>query len=386
MRRWLLPESIEDLLPRQAAQVERLRARLLETFRVRGYELVVPPLVEYLDSLLTGTGRDLDLRTFKLVDQLSGRTLGLRADITPQVARIDAHLLNRRGVTRLCYCGSVVHTLPSSLTATREPLQIGAEIYGHAGIEADVEVIRLLAESLDAAGIGPVRIDLSHVGVFRALMGAAGIEAEMEEEIFAALQAKDQPQLLFLTQQLPEPGRSALRGLSDCYGESAVLDRAERLLPGNLEIESALADLRNIGKRLSGLPVSFDLADLRGYHYHSGVVFAAYCDRHPGAIALGGRYDKVGKAFGRGRPATGFSMDLRDLAGVAESSRGEEAVLAPLAEDAALEAAIHELRDAGEIVIIALPGHDGNWHEAGCNRQLVLREGRWQVVPLLGEQ
>src|SRR5690242_7215234 len=299
MRRWLLPEAIEDLLPAEAWQVERLRRRLLDEFRAHGYELVAPPLLEYVDSLLTGSGRDLDLRTFKLVDQISGRTMGLRADITPQVARIDAHLLNRRGVTRLCYCGSVVHTLPAGLTATREPLQIGAELYGHAGIEADIEIVRLLAKSLTLGGIVASRIDLGHVGVFGALAAAAGLEPELEHDLFAALQAKDVPDLRELVAGIGEPLRSAFLALPDLSGDGAVVDRAAAVLPPLPDIARALDELRRLAAALGDLPVGFDLADLRGYHYHSGVVFAAYCYDHPGAIALGGRYDKVGKAFGR---------------------------------------------------------------------------------------
>jgi ATP phosphoribosyltransferase regulatory subunit len=300
----------------------------------------MPPLLEYLESLLTGSGRDMDLRTFKLVDQLSGRTMGLRADITPQVARIDAHLLNRRGVARLCYCGSVLHTLPSGLTATREPLQIGAELYGHAGIEADAEVIRLLAQALEIAGVTATRIDLGHVGVFRALSARGGLEAELEQELFAGLQAKDMPNLRELVGEVPEPVRSALLALPECYGGAEVLERVLALLPGDTDIEQAVGGLRKLASTLPDLPVSFDLADLRGYHYHSGVVFAAYCTGHPGAIALGGRYDKVGKAFGRGRPATGFSLDLRELCQLAPAAEAGRAILAPAGGDQALHEAV----------------------------------------------
>lgn len=384
MRRWLLPESIEDILPAAARHVEVLRRRLLDAFGSHGYELVMPPLLEYLDSLLTGTGRDLDLRTFKLVDQISGRTMGLRADITPQVARIDAHLLNRRGVTRLCYCGSVVHTLPANLTATREPLQIGAEIYGHAGIEADAEILRLLALGLAAAGVAASRIDLGHIGVFKALAGRGGLDSELEEELFDVLQAKDLPSLRELTAGVADPVRSAILALPDCYGGAEVLERAARLLPANAEISAALDDLRRLAEALRDLPLSFDLADLRGYHYHSGVVFAAYCDRHSGAIALGGRYDKVGKSFGRGRPATGFSMDLREIARIAPNAGAVRAILAPAGGDSALQECIGALRQAGERVAIELPGHEGTWAETGCDRQLILRAGQWQVVPLQG--
>lgn len=384
MRRWLLPESIEDILPAAARHVEALRRRLLDTFGSHGYELVMPPLLEYLDSLLTGTGRDLDLRTFKLVDQISGRTMGLRADITPQVARIDAHLLNRSGVTRLCYCGSVLHTLAANLTATREPLQIGAELYGHAGLEADAEILRLLALGLGEAGVSASRIDLGHIGVFKALANLGGLDAELEEELFEVLQAKDLPTLHELTQHIDEPVRSALRALPECYGGSEVLERAARVLPAGAEISAALDDLRRLAEALSDLPLSFDLADLRGYHYHSGVVFAAYCDRHSGAIALGGRYDRVGKSFGRGRPATGFSMDLREIARIAPNGAAARAILAPAGGDAALQERIAALRRGGERVLIELPGHDGTWSETGCDRKLILRDGQWLVVPFQG--
>lgn len=378
--RWLLPEAIEDILPLEAARVERLRRALLDEFRLHGYELVMPPLLEYLESLLTGSGRDMDLRTFKLVDQLSGRTMGIRADIAPQVSRIDAHLLNRQGVTRLCYCGSVLHTLPRGLTATREPLQIGAELYGHAGIEADLEIIRLLARAMSIAGVATSRIDLGHVGVFRVIASRAAIEPELEQELFSALQAKDVPSLHELVSGIAEPMRSALLALPECYGDARALEEAERLLPADAEIGRALADLRRLAAALADLPVGFDLADLRGYHYHSGIVFAAYCAGHPGAMALGGRYDKVGKAFGRARAATGFSLDLRDLAQLGEAPGARGPILAPHRDDAGLRAAVAQLRAQGEIVIEALPGHEGTWQEAGCERRLVEQDGEWRIV------
>ena len=379
MRRWLLPESIEDILPAEARQVERLRRALLDEFSLHGYELVMPPLLEYLESLFTGSGRDMDLRTFKLVDQISGRSMGVRADITPQVARIDAHLLNRQGVARLCYCGSVLHTLPSGFTATREPLQIGAELYGHAGVEADVEIIRLLGRALEIAGPKTSRLDLGHVGVFRALSARGSLDVELEQELFAVLQAKDIPALREMVAGLPEPVQSGLLALPECYGGVEALDRAAKLLPQETEITQALADLRRLANELPDLPVSFDLADLRGYHYHSGVVFAAYCATHPNAIALGGRYDKVGKAFGRSRPATGFSLDLRELMQLGAAHAAPQAILAPWGEGNGLHEAIEALRAKGEIVIEALPGHDGTWHETGCDRRLVHKNGRWMV-------
>jgi ATP phosphoribosyltransferase regulatory subunit len=294
-------------------RIERLRRAILDLFFSKNYQLVIPPLLEYLESLLTGTGRDLELRTFKVTDQLSGRMMGVRADITPQVARIDAHLLNRKGVTRLCYCGSVLHTRPQSPGATREPLQIGAEMYGAAGVEADVEMLELLCRALELARVRNARVDIGHVAVFRALAHLVKAGPEREAELFEALQRKDVPALKSLTRKFPAKGRDALLLLPNLYGDAKVLDEAEARLPKIAEIARALGTLRKLA-RACRFPASFDLAELRGYHYHSGVVFDAYCDGVTGAVARGGRYDEVGKAFGRARPATGFSIDLRSLA------------------------------------------------------------------------
>lgn len=381
-RRWLLPEAIEDVLPTQAVRLEYLRRRLLDTFDSHGYELVMPPLLEYVESLLTGSGHDLDLRTFKLVDQLSGRSMGLRADITPQVARIDAHLLNRQGVTRLCYCGNVVHTLPTAFNGTREPLQIGLELYGHAGLEADIEVLRLLALSLESGGLAASRIDLSHVRVFRALAQAANLSAEAEQELFAALQGKDLPTVRELVADVAEPVRSGLLALPELYGDRSVLAKAARVLPADPAIAAALAELERLADACADLPLSFDLADLRGYHYHSGVMFAAYAAGSATAIALGGRYDEVGKAYGRARPATGFSMDLREFARLSPERLAKAAILAPWPEDDGLHAEAARLRASGERVVLALPGHEGSWREAGCDRILVRRNGAWCIEPL----
>jgi len=313
--KWVLPEYIEDILPAEAMRIEGLRRKILDLFFGKKYELVMPPLLEYMDSLLTGTGHDLELRTFKVVDQLSGRMMGVRADITPQVARIDAHLLNRKGVTRLCYCGSVLHTRPLSPGATREPLQIGAEMYGAAGVEADVEMLALLCQALELAGVRKARVDIGHVAVFRAIAQSAKVAPELEAQLFEALQRKDVPALEELSKTLPAKTRDALLLLPSLYGGAEVLDEAEQKLPKLPELKKALETLRKLAKTCK-FPASFDLAELRGYHYHSGVVFDAYYDGVTGAVARGGRYDEVGKAFGRARPATGFSIDLRSLAGV----------------------------------------------------------------------
>jgi ATP phosphoribosyltransferase regulatory subunit len=385
MRNWLLPEYIEDILPAEAARIERLRRRVLDLFETWGYELVMPPMLEYLESLLTGTGHDLDLRTFKLVDQLSGRMMGVRADITPQVARIDAHLLNREGVTRLAYSGSVLHTRPQTPAATREPLQIGAEVYGHEGVESDLEVQQLLCSALEACGVRGARMDVGHVAVFRALIARAGVGADLEAELFEALQRKDIPALRGLIQgarRLDPVSREALLLLPELYGGAEVLAVAARRLPKLPQVTQALATLKRLAKA-STIPMSFDLSELRGYHYHSGVVFDAYCDGVAGPVARGGRYDEVGKAFGRPRPATGFSIDLRELAGAASPVKPRERILSPAAKgDAKLARKIAALRARGTIVIEELPGHEPFRAELGCTRRLAKKDGTWVILPV----
>jgi ATP phosphoribosyltransferase regulatory subunit len=372
-------------LPHEAARIEQLRRAILDLFSVHGYEHVMPPMLEHLDSLLTGTGSDLNLRTFKLVDQLSGRTLGLRADMTPQVARIDAHLLNRQGVTRLCYCDSVLHTLPASLAASREPIQLGAELYGYPGIEADIEVIRLMDKALKAAGTPASRIDISHAGVFRALVKAAKLDDETELKILQLLQSKDVPGLRDCCAAVDEPYRSALLKLPELYGGIELLDIACSGLPALPEILSALETMRVLQESMPELPLSFDLADLRGYNYHNGIVFSAYFQGFPGAIAQGGRYDGVGKAFGRARPATGFSMDLREIARLTESKKTANAILAPYAaKDADLAARIAELRAAGSIVVELLPGESGSEGPL-CDKRLVEENGHWIIQAINGD-
>lgn len=385
--RWVLPDYIQDALPDEAARIERLRRLALDVFRGHGYQLVFPPMLEYLDGLTTGAGQDLELKTFKLVDQLSGRTMGVRADMTPQVARIDAHLLNHAGVSRLCYCGSVLHTLPSTLTASREPIQLGAELYGHAGLEADAEIIRLLSKVLEVAGVPPARIDLGHVALFRALASGAGLTPEREEAVFDLLQGKDVPSLREALADVDVRVREALLTLPTLYGGLEVLQKARACLPGMPEVDAALSELERLAGMLEGLPVRLDLADLRGYHYHNGVVFAVYVEDLPAALALGGRYDQVGAAFGRGRPATGFSLDLREMAlrnGVMPSTGG---ILAPQdSDDVDLSKRVRELRRQGEVVVERLPGHEGTWRAAGCDRQLIKRDRGWEIVALEGEE
>ncbi len=315
MRAWLLPENIEDVLPPKAWKLEGVRRAMLDLFRSRNYELVVPPLIEYVDSLLTGAGSDLDLKTFKIVDQLSGRMMGVRADMTPQVARIDAHLLGQNAVNRLCYVGSVLHTVPDGVYHSREPMQLGAELYGMAGVEGDLEVLTLMLDALQAAGLKNIQLDIGHVGIYRALAEAAGLAAEQEEVLFKALQTKAGDEVAALCKDVDAGIAKALVSLTRLYGGVETLQAAGEALPDNAGIQAALATLSHLAKSLENrsIEIAFDLAELRGYGYHSGVVFAAYTGGHSRAIALGGRYDEAGKAFGRARPATGFSLDLREL-------------------------------------------------------------------------
>lgn len=380
--RWALPEYFADALPVEALRIERLRRRLLDEFRLNGYQFVIPPSVEYLDALVSGTGQEMADSMFKFVDQVSGRTLALRADTTPQVTRIDAHLLNRRGVARLCYCGPVVNVLPRTMTASREPLQIGAELYGHAGIEADVEILCLLSRTLELAGTCTSRIDVGHVGIFRALSELAGLSKDAEEQLFCILQGKDVPALREFVASIEEPARSGFLVLPELYGDASVLLRARDLLPDVAGVHAALGELQHLSRQLPELPLSFDLADLRGYHYHTGLMFAAYAGASPTALALGGRYNEVGREFGRARSATGFSLDLRELAMLGPQFDVPGAILAPMGSDTDLKELVVTLRASGEAVMMALPGHSKDWREAGCDRQIVEQDGVWRVVEL----
>ena len=380
MPNWLLPENIADVLPSEARKIEELRRRLLDQFRLYGYELVMPPLLEYLESLLSGAGQDLDLRTFKLVDQITGRTLGVRSDMTTQVARIDAHLLNRSSVTRLCYAGSVLLTRPSGLHATREPLQIGAEIYGHAGLEADAEIQELLLASLAMAGMTEVRLDLCHVGVLRAILALDPEAKKHELALYTLLETKDIPGIKAISGSFLETTKNALLALPNLYGDVHVLKRAREILPKLPEIETALNELALLVSLIpaeSSAQVTIDLADLRGLHYHSGVTFAAYVTGLPNAVARGGRYDHVGESFGRARPATGFSLDLRELARLMPGAERKNAIMAPWGNEAGLREKIAQLRGQGEIVIQSLPGHKNELDEFDCNRAVVFENGSW---------
>ena len=379
MRNWLLPEYIEDVLPAEAARVESLRRKLLDLFAVHGYRYVIPPMLEYTESLITGAASDLDLATFKVVDQLTGRLMGVRADITPQTARIDAHMLNQQGVTRLCYAGTVLRTKPDGLAHTREPLQLGAEIYGHAGIESDIEVYGLAVKAMQALALSGIHLDFSHVGIFESLVKNANIEPALENEIYAALQSKDKALVADLAANLDPVTRQALIDLTELYGDANILQKARQVLPKQQAIQTALNELQAIANALEGVDIGFDLSELRGYHYHSGVVFAAYAQGYTGPLVLGGRYDEVGKAFGRARPATGFSLDLRGVVQALQTASIPLAILAPALDDVALTEKIMALRANGDAVIKLLPGEKSSAAELSCDRQLVLNNGSWQV-------
>jgi ATP phosphoribosyltransferase regulatory subunit len=383
---WLLPEHIADVLPAQARHIEDLRRVLTDVARSYGCELVMPPLLEHVESLLSGAGRALDLKTFKLVDQLSGRTLGVRADSTPQVARIDAHLLNRAGVTRLCYCGPVLHALPGGPNATREPLQFGAEIFGHAGLEADLEVLDLVLDCLRSAGLAKLVLDLGDSRVVRGLLAGVLADADRLGKVYCALATKDAVGLRELTGDFPAETRDALRSLISLYGDARVLDLAQRELPLRPLVLAALDDLRWLSQRVMQshpeVRVGFDLADIGGNAYYSGARFAAYATGSSDALARGGRYDEVGAVFGRNRPAVGFSLDLKALAAMAPTRPLHAAIRAPWAEDSALRTRVRGLREQGETVVRVLPGHEHEAQEYDCDRELVLHGGQWTVQPL----
>ena len=379
MSAWVLPDHIADVLPSEARHIEELRRDLLDAARRYGYELVMPPLLEHLESLLSGTGEALDLQTFKLVDQLSGRMMGLRADSTPQVARIDAHLLNRTGVTRLCYCGPVLHTRPDKPYATREPLQFGAELYGHGGLEADLEILLLALDCLKGAKVQSPSVDLADARIVHALLAGAKVSAAQQAEVHKALAAKDADALARLTNDFPAASREGLRALVHLYGDASVLVQARRVLPPEPAIHAALDNLEWLGRQLEGTRTTFDLADLRGYAYYSGARFSIYVQGASDALARGGRYDEVGAVFGRNRPAVGFSLDVKELVNVVGPRALHAAIRAPWGVSDALRQAIAALRVQGHTVVCVLPGHEDEVDEFQCDRELLQVAGQWVV-------
>jgi ATP phosphoribosyltransferase regulatory subunit len=389
--RWLLPEGIEQVFPDDAARLELLRQRVLDLFASWGYRLVIPPLIEFLDSLLVGTGRDLDLQTFKLIDQTSGRLMGIRADMTPQVARIDARMTAADRPTRLCYVGTVLHTQADHLERSRSPMQVGAELYGHAGTASDLEIIRLALEMLAVAGLAEVHLDLGHVEIYRGLIRRSGLNTESEAELFEILQRKDRGELAVFLERSDLDAAAAgwLAALLDLNGPERTLAAArERLGSAGEFVNRALAELEAIAQSLSrlfpALPINFDLAELRGYHYQTGVVFSAFVPGYGREVARGGRYDEIGKVFGRARPATGFSADLKvllRLAVVADHGQSNASIFAPAADDPDLYATVRGLRAEGRCVIQELPGQTAGPSEMGCGFVLSRRAGAWNIEP-----
>ncbi len=383
MKYWQLPQAVEEVLPEQASALEALRRELLDLYKHWGYELVFPPLIEYSESLLTGLGADLDLLTFKLTDQLTGRTLGIRADITPQVARIDAHSYLKRGVSRLCYAGTTLHTHPKSLMASRCPVQVGAELYGDSSEQADIEIIRLLIETLRTSGVGALTLDIGHVGVYQAVFAAADIDQD-DTDIFDALQRKSAPDLAVALQDKPAQTREWLTALMNMHGDIDTLDRARQTFGSSVPaVSQAIDQIETVIKALSAVAHDIDwyvdLAELRGLNYHTGLVFAAYAKGAGQALANGGRYDSVGQIYGRARAATGFAVDLKTLLAQGRyKANSQGAISVPAIMDTKLESLINDLRASGQIVIRALL----NEHDERCDREIVLIDDVWTVRPI----
>ena len=389
---WLLPQGIEEALPADAARLESLRRGLLDMYASWGYKLVMPPLIEYLESLLTGTGHDLDLQTFKLIDQLTGRTMGVRADMTPQVARIDAHQLKQDEPNRLCYMGTVLNTRSDGFGSSRSPLQVGAELYGHAGVESDVEILCLMLETFKQAAVENVFVDIGHVGIYRGLSRQAQLSEEQEAHLFEMLQRKAIPEIEeFLDQlSLPADVRAMLSSLAELHGGDECLQKAADTFAGaDDSVKQALQYLQEtvlkLKQRIPDVNIHFDLSELRGFHYQTGIVFAAYVLGQGQEIARGGRYDDIGQVFGNARPATGFSTDLKNLLNLSVSKENNvagTAIYAPCDDDAALRTTIAELRAGGETVIEALPGQHGDAKSMACTQQLIKQNGQWQLDQL----
>jgi ATP phosphoribosyltransferase regulatory subunit len=390
---WLLPEGVEELLPEDAKHLEKIRRQLLDVLECWGYEKVIPPFIDYVGSLLTGSGHDLNLQTFKLTDQLSGEMLGIRADMTPQVARIDAHSLSHQQSSRLCYVGTTLHTRGNSLDKTRIPMQIGAELFGHTGIDSDTEVVQLMLEILAQAGLQNVHLDIGHVGIYRGLVALAGLTKSQETELFNILQRKANGELEVLLDnyQIKPKMRKIFLALPQLNGDNSVLNIAvQQLSESSAEIKNALTDLQALAMVLQNsypnLTISFDLAELRGYHYHTGIVFSAFVPQIGKEIARGGRYDNIGQIFGSARPATGFSADLKVLARLSKKSESVEAinkVLAPITkDDPSLDVKVRELRARGCIVIKELSGQKDSAKQLGCKQKLEKNGKNWVLVPL----
>ncbi len=385
--RWLLPEGIEEILPPKAIELEQLCRQLIDLLSSWGYEFVLPPMIEYLESLLTGTGEDLDLQTFKLTDQLNGRLMGFRADMTPQVARIDSHLLKKSVPTRLCYLGSVLHTRPSKSGETRAPLQVGAELYGHSGIASDMEIVKLMLETLSVAGIEKTYLDLGHIGIFQTLCDQSTLDKQQQSDVFDILQrkAKDELKAKLKELNIKDKASLSLLELIEMNGDNAVLDEAATCFNNiSEEIMNAISELKTLVESIqqhSNVNINIDLAELRGYHYHTGMIYTAFVHGKGEGIAFGGRYDDIGKTFGRARPATGFSTDVKSLLKYRNYQHVQaEKIFAPCHDDAGLENEINSLRSNGRIVVRELNGQQASAVEMDCTHELILLNGEWSVT------
>lgn len=385
--RWLLPEGVEEILPPKAMQLEQLCRTVIDLLSTWGYEFVIPPMIEYLESLLTGTGEDLDLKTFKLTDQLSGRLMGIRADMTPQVARIDAHLLKRDVPTRLCYLGSVLHTRPGKSGETRSPLQLGAELYGHAGVASDIEIVKLMLATLKQVGINQTYIDLGHIGIFRTLSAESSLDDEQRNAVFEALQrkAKDELKTIYDEWKVSNKAGKGLLELIDLNGDVSVLDEAKKIFSklNSPEIMNYVDEVKTLAEAIqdqTNVTINIDLAELRGYHYHTGMVYTAFVPGKGEGIAFGGRYDDIGSSFGRARPATGFSLDVKSLLKFQTIEQSSvDKIFAPASSDASLQNKINQLREEGEIVIQQLQGQTSKATDMDCNKELVEKNGDWII-------
>ena len=393
MKRWLLPDGVEEILPLEAYKLESLRRELLNLYQSWGYELVITPLIEYLDSLLVGSSHDLDLHTFKITDQLSGRMMGIRADITPQVARIDAHCLNRDGPVRLCYSDNVLHTKPRGLMTSRVPIRIGAELFGHTGEDCDVELICLMNQTLKSVGVDDIHIVLGHVGIFRALVCEAKLGKATEQSLFDAVQRKAYDEIdKVLGDAVPNSTlRDMLQKLTRLSGDENTLTRALTIFADapesvRVELEELVTVVKEVKRRIPGTPLFFDLCELRGYEYHTGIVFAAYTSTYGRAVAKGGRYDHIGEVFGRARPASGFDSDLKVLAKLSSKvPKRTPGIVAPNIVDEELSVIIDNLRNQGEIVVVNLANEilsDGFFEELNCDREIVRKDDSWIVGPI----
>ena len=385
-KRWLLPEGVDEILPPRAILLEQMCRKLIDLFSSWGYEFVIPPMMEYLDSLLTATGEDLDLQTYKITDQLSGRLMGIRADITPQVARIDAHLLQRNIPTRLCYLGSVLHSRTNNSGDSRSPLQLGAELFGHEGVSSDIEIVKLMLATLDAVRISNICLDVGHIGIFRSLISKSQLNSMQESEVFEIVKrkAKDELKIFYKKLKINDDSSKAMLDLIDLHGDAGILDDAihafDKLSPDIRKYVNEVKTLTDSIIDKFDVSINIDLSELRGYNYHTGMIYTAFVPNEGKGIAFGGRYDDIGSAFGKARPATGFSTDMKQLLELQNISEDTpDKIFAPVDDNDSLHKKITELREQGKIVIQELEGQNATAKEMNCSQTLVCENDQWVI-------